>query len=94
MVKIIAHYGYADGSGEYYIIIDTEICDGCGECVKACPQKIFDVVPDDYDKPVAIVKEEMITSVGYLCPGYHRVCLDKEVNCHLVCQKGAISHTW
>lgn len=94
MVKIIANYGYTDGSGDYYIIIDTDACDGCGECVKACPEGIFEVAPDDYDKPVAMVKEEKIKSVGYLCPGYQRVCINKGINCHQACQKGAISHTW
>ncbi len=31
------HYGYTDGTGEYFIAIDTGRCDGCGECVSACP---------------------------------------------------------
>jgi ferredoxin len=44
-----AHYGYADGSGEYYIIIDTDRCDGCGACASACPKDIFEIITDDYD---------------------------------------------
>ena len=27
---MIVHYGYADGSGGYYLIVDTDECDGCG----------------------------------------------------------------
>jgi adenylylsulfate reductase subunit B len=38
-----ANYGYADGSGEWYLTIDTDVCDACGACVKACPQHAIDV---------------------------------------------------
>jgi hypothetical protein len=27
---MIANYGYKDGSGEFFISIDTDCCDGCG----------------------------------------------------------------
>ncbi len=53
---MIAHYGYADASGEYYIVIDTDKCDGCEECVKVCPEGVFEIALDDYDKAVACVK--------------------------------------
>ena len=32
-----ANYGYKDGSGEYYITIDTELCNSCSKCVEVCP---------------------------------------------------------
>jgi NAD-dependent dihydropyrimidine dehydrogenase PreA subunit len=32
-----AHYGYKDGSGDYFIIIDTDKCNGCGICEHECP---------------------------------------------------------
>lgn len=91
---MIAHYGYADGSGEYYIIIDTDKCDGCGECVKACPQGVFEVVLDDYDKAVARVKEDLSKTISYVCLGYYRKCHSEEINCHKVCLPGAIDYTW
>jgi NAD-dependent dihydropyrimidine dehydrogenase PreA subunit len=91
---MIAHYGYADGSGEYYIIIDTDRCDGCEECVKVCPQGVFEVALDDYDKAVARVKEDVVKSIHYVCLGYHRRCANEENNCHAVCSQDAISHTW
>ena len=33
-------YGYSDGTGEYYITVDTGKCDGCGKCVEACPAAV------------------------------------------------------
>ena len=91
---MIAQYGYADGSGEYYIIIDTDKCDGCEECVKVCPQEVFEIALDDYDKAVARVKEDVIKSIHYICLGDHRRCANEENNCHTVCPQDAISHTW
>ena len=34
---MLANYGYSDGSGNYFITIDTEKCNRCGDCVAACP---------------------------------------------------------
>lgn len=94
MVEIIVHYGYTDGTGEYYIVIDTDKCDGCGECIRACPKGVFELGVDDYDETVAMVKKEMLKSISYICPGYHHECSSKEINCHKACQRDAISHTW
>jgi len=89
-----AHYGYSDGSGEFFILIDTDECDGCGECVTACPQNIFELAEDDYGKVVARVRDEARRRLEYLCPGFNLVCSQKEVNCHTACKTKAISHTW
>ncbi len=88
-----AHYGYADGTGEYFIIIDTDKCDGCGECVAACPENVLEMAEDDYGKLVAKVKDEIITTLGYICPGF-KVCSQREVNCRARCKHDAIAHTW
>ena len=40
---MITHYGYTDGSGEYYIVIDSDKCNGCGKCVQKCPQKALEL---------------------------------------------------
>ncbi|MEW6034457.1 MAG: 4Fe-4S binding protein [Chloroflexota bacterium] len=90
---MIANYGYADGSGEYFITIDTDRCDGCGECVKVCPRGLFEVAPDDYDNLVARVKDEFVKKVSYICPGYHR-CSSQGADCHSACAREAIAHTW
>ena len=54
---MISHFGYADGSGEYYIVIDSDRCDGCGICVEKCPQGALEMVielVDLEDKTVAL----------------------------------------
>ncbi|MFH1436324.1 MAG: 4Fe-4S binding protein [Pseudomonadota bacterium] len=89
-----ANYGYADASGEYYITIDTDKCDGCGDCVKACPHGVFRVEPDDFDEPKAAVKDELSRTLADVCPGYGRKCEKEETNCHSVCKPCAIEHSW
>jgi NAD-dependent dihydropyrimidine dehydrogenase PreA subunit len=92
--EVRAHYGYADGTGDYFITIDTDKCDGCGECVTACQENILELAEDDYGKVVARVRDEVRIKLGYLCPGFDLVCSRKERNCHTVCKREAISHTW
>jgi len=91
---MLANYGYSDGTGDYFIIVDTDKCDGCGRCVEACPEKVFEVAPDDYDRPVARVRDELTTRISYVCPGYNNCSRAREMTCHTVCRPGAISHTW
>ena len=67
---MISHYGYADGSGEYYIVISSDKCDGCGICVKKCPQGALEMVielVDLEDKTVAAVVEKHRTKIRYTC---------------------------
>ena len=91
----IANYGYADGSGEWYIVIDTDKCDGCGKCVEACPQGILEVVRDDYDELVVVVKEEYRRGIKYTCmscqveAGKRRRRL-----CSEACPVEAITQSW
>ena len=46
---MLANYGYKDGSGDFFITIDTDKCDGCGDCVPACPAGCFEVGEDPND---------------------------------------------
>jgi ferredoxin len=92
-----AFYGYKDGSGEWFIIIDTDRCDGCGRCVEACPADALEVGEDQFDplseKPVARAKERERNKIRYTCapcqPGYGKALPP----CVAACQPGAISHT-
>ena len=91
---MIAHYGYADASGEYYITIDTDRCNGCEACVTACPNEVFEIALDDYDKAVARVREGITRSIHHICPGYFGRCAGEKGNCHEACPQDAIGHTW
>jgi len=88
------HYGYSDGSGDYYIVIDTDRCDGCGDCVAACPENILEVAKDDYGDEVVRVRDDVISKVGYVCPGFNPGCSKREVNCRSACKYDVITHTW
>lgn len=90
----IAHYGYTDGSGEYYISIDSGKCDGCGECVMACPKGLFEVVPDDYDDIVARIKDEFQKELKYLCAPCKGTSEERALPCITVCKPKAITHSW
>lgn len=91
---MLANYGYTDGSGTYYITMDTDKCDGCGDCVEACPQHMFAVEPDDYDEKKALIKEAMRKDVKYLCAPCKPTTGPRELPCQTACAPGAISHSW
>lgn len=86
-------YGYTDGTGDYFITIDTALCDGCGRCMEACPQQILAVFSEDGSHPKAGVREEIRKKLAYLCPGI-AACARNPSDCHRACPKGAISHSW
>ncbi|MFA4836386.1 MAG: 4Fe-4S binding protein [Dehalococcoidia bacterium] len=89
-----AYYGYADGSGDYFIVIDTDKCNSCGECVSACPSHLFATATDDYGKLVALVPEGLTKKIGYLCPGLERCSKQVKSPCQSVCREQAIRLTW
>ena len=87
-------YGYNDGTGDYYITIDLERCDGCGECVSACPEDIFEVVAEDGRQPIARVVEAARKRLSIVCPGYSSCSSRHLINCQSACPSDAISLTW
>lgn len=95
---MLVHYGYKDGSGEYFIVIDTDKCDGCGECVKACPCGILEVGEDENDpfreEPVARVTEDQRKKIKYTCTPCKPVSGRKPLPCIEACDPIAISHSW
>src|SRR5208337_3116990 len=92
---IIMHYGYSDGSGEYYITIDTDKCSGCGKCVKQCPKAALQLETmfiDPEDKIVASVVDDHRKKIKYTC-----AACKPETNsapCMLACDGKAITCTW
>jgi len=94
---MLAYLGFKDGSGEWFVIIDTEKCNGCGNCVEVCPANVLEVGDDEYDpfreEPVVKVREEERNKVRYSCascqPGYS----EKPVPCVAACEPAAISHS-
>jgi predicted CoA-substrate-specific enzyme activase len=87
-------YGYSDGTGDYYLTIDTGKCDGCGKCVEACPAAVLEVGRNDQGQPKARVKETVRKKLHLTCPGYKNCSLSHQVNCHSACPNEAIVQTW
>ncbi len=98
---MLANYGYKDASGDFFITIDTDKCDGCKECVVACPSEIFLVLDEDpndplRDEPVVVVSSEKKKKLKYECnsckPGPNHD--SSPLPCVRSCSSNAISHSW
>ncbi len=94
MPGYIANYGYTDGSGDYYIVVDTDKCDGCGKCVESCPQNVLEIITDDYDDVVVTIREEHSKNLKYVCASCKPVSGAAELKCQTSCPSGAITHSW
>jgi ferredoxin len=95
---VIANYGYKDGSGDYFISIDTDKCNGCGDCVPACAAKVLEMVADEYDplsdKIVATVREKERKKIKYTCAPCKPASGRAPLPCMAACAPGAITHSW
>jgi Fe-S-cluster-containing dehydrogenase component len=99
---MLANYGYKDGSGEFFITIDTDKCDGCGKCVHSCPAKVLEMVTDESDPfreiPVVAVSEEHRKKIKYSCsPCKGATCKTTQktaLPCVKSCEPVAIVHSW
>jgi len=92
---MLAHYGYEDGSGRYYISVDTERCTGCEECVHVCPAQVLEMIEEDpiEERLVAAVAAAHRKQIKYSCnpckpTGY------TSLPCVEVCEPLALQHSW
>ena len=69
-------------------------CDGCGDCVEACPQGVFAGEIDDYDDEVCMVVEEHRKKIKYTCGPCKPVGEEAPEPCRVACPHGAIEHSW
>jgi len=95
LISIITHYGYRDGSGEYYVIIDSDKCNACGKCIEECPQDALELETmfvDLEDNLVAAVTEGHRKKIKYTCSP----CKPESgrAPCVLACEQEAITCTW
>lgn len=89
-----ANYGYSDASGDYYIVVDTDACDGCKRCVAACPASVFEMIEDDYEKTVAAVVEACHKKLRDSCAACKPAGKQSILPCVISCDSKAISHSW
>lgn len=95
---MLANYGYKDGSGEYFITVDSEKCNGCSDCVEACPAGVLEVIEDQYDPlegdVIASVTEEHRKKIKYSCGPCKPVGDRPPLPCMAACTQDAITHSW
>jgi Fe-S-cluster-containing hydrogenase component 2 len=94
---MIANYGYKDGSGEYFISIDTDKCIACAAdraCLTGCPLVMFETLVDDYDDEVVQIKTQFRRSLPYDCVGCKPAGGYTSLPCMSACTPGAIKHSW
>jgi len=91
---MIANYGYEDGSGHYYIKIDTSKCAECKAkaCITACPEKLFATELDDFDDEVVLIKEDARNTLQMNCARC-KSDGEKEI-CRQACEADAIGFSW
>lgn len=94
-----ANYGYSDGSGSFFITIDTDRCNGCGDCVRACKAGLFEVLEEDphdpmREEPVAVVVDAKKKKIKYECNPCKPQRDRPPLPCVEACKTGAISHSW
>ena len=95
---MIANFGYKDGSGEYFITIDTDHCNGCGDCIPVCPPGVLEIRQNDFDPltddEMVAVKEAHRKKVKYSCAPCKPAGRDQNLPCMAACLSNAITHSW
>ena len=92
-----ANFGYKDGSGEFFIQLDTDLCNGCGDCVPACPAGVLELKENEYDPlgetQIAVVREANRKTIKYDCAPCKGTS-HQALPCVKACKPGAIAHSW
>jgi len=93
---VIAHYGYQDAEGEFFITIDTDRCGRCDgkPCVAACPRGVFTVEEDPYGDTVVAVDDRRRKRLRYECAGCKPAGDRPSLPCVRACPWGAMTHSW
>ncbi|AGA68248.1 hypothetical protein Desdi_0721 [Desulfitobacterium dichloroeliminans LMG P-21439] len=94
---MIANYGFNDGSGEYYLTIDTAKCKTCQVrgCIDGCHAKVFEMEIDDWDDEVAVVKRDTCNRLKSICTECKPLRNYSDLlPCEKVCDLRAIRHFW
>lgn len=95
---MIANFGYKDGSGEFFITIDTDKCNGCEDCVPVCPADVLEIRENEFDPlaedKMAAVKEEHRKKIKYSCAPCKTGNNSVKEPCIAICEPNAITHSW
>ena len=93
---MIAHFGHREGSSDYFIVVDTDLCATCENCpsVAACPSSLLEWIFDDCDEKVCAVKEPMRGRVKHLCAPCKPPGSNVPPPCMTACEQRAIQQTW
>ncbi len=94
---MLANFGYKDGSGEFFITIDTDKCDGC-DCVTGCKAHILELADNEFDPlaegQIAVVRQANRKTIKYDCGPCKPPSGARVLPCVTACKPGAIAHSW
>lgn len=93
---MLAHYGYSDAEGDFFITVDTGKCAGCPgmPCIAACPAGVFLTEEDPYGDMAATVDPAKKNSLKYLCSPCKPPGSAAPPPCIAACPLRAISQSW
>lgn len=91
-----ANYGYMDGSGEYFITVNTDRCAHCVHkpCIKACPMEILIEAEEDGGEMVMAVRDDARKKLRDVCSGCKPASGALPLPCVTACPFEAVTHTW